>query len=345
MEAVYFTRYGEWTAVVEIGFVPKPFPSKGEVCIQVHAVSLNPQDKTRIQGAMAVFDGTDKVFPVPVGTDVAGIVAAVGEGVTEYKIGDAVVAYTPPDFCVEKRQGALAQFCLAPIASVSKKPESVSFEDAAAVPFAGMTALQALQRGKVHSGDDILITGGGGGVGTFAIQLAKHAFMCHSVSTTASGEKVEVCKEIGADVVINYKEETLEDHIKPHSMWAAIDISNEAARLAPLVARGGTVVSITATPLSDDYEEVGKKVSRIAKTQLFAKRNTAALKAAKDCGNEFCGHVVVPKAEDLGTLLEMVVAGVIKPVVKVFEWKDWKAAMELAFGGHALGKVVVRVVA
>lgn len=347
MEAACFTKYGDPSKVVDLCTIPMPCPGKGEVLIRIRAASLNPIDIKRIKGDLKLSDGAETAFPAPFGIDAAGVITQVGEGVTEFKVGACVVASLPQDFCTTHRQGTLAQYSLCPVAYVVSKPDSISFENAAAVPYAGLAALQALRKADVSSGDNITITAGASGIGSFAIQLAKKFFQCEIVTTTvSSAENVKVVMGIGADVVVNYTEHKFQDLVKPNSQWCALDLSEEIARLVPFVAKGGSVVSINDTPRMEDVEELGKKKKLLGSvgkgiTDFVANKET--LKRCKDRDVQWFCQVCVPTGKEISELLSYVEIGLVKPVVKVYEWKQWKKALDDLSEGYAVGKVVVRV--
>ena len=227
MRALTFTKYGKASEVLRVADVPAPATADvpaGFVLVKVRAASLNPVDKMRIEGKLATTPEL-RGFPAVVGYDVAGTVEALGEGVKGFEVGAAVAARMQS----VPWQGCCAEYCVVKADKLALKPESVSFGDAAAVGLAGRTALQALRAGGVGKGSKVLVTGGAGGVGTLAIQLAK-ILGASTVATTASkGEKAELCSTLGADVVIDYKEQKFEDELSDFDF--ALDLTGETARV------------------------------------------------------------------------------------------------------------------
>lgn len=204
MRALVLSRYGgpECTALAD---VPQPSPKAGEMLVQVHAAGLNPLDfKTRSGGLKII-----RNYPLPMvmGNELSGVVDAVGPGVRRFAKGDRVFARVDKD-----SMGAFAEYAVIHEDHAARMPASLDFPSAAAVPLAALTALQAL-RDELHlgAGQRVFIPGGAGGVGTFAIQIAKH--LGAKVATTASPRGEALVKRLGADVVIDYSRERFEDKI------------------------------------------------------------------------------------------------------------------------------------
>ncbi|MBP9655176.1 MAG: NADP-dependent oxidoreductase, partial [Rhodocyclaceae bacterium] len=201
MKAAFIRRYGG-SDVVELGELPEPQAGPGELLVEVHAASVNPVD-------FKIRDGLLKPiipfgFPLILGNDLSGTVKAVGAGVTRFRPGDAVFARMD-----KKRIGAFAEFAVVAEADAALKPANLSHIEAAAVPLAGLTAWQALfEIGGLKAGQKVLIHAGSGGVGSFAIQLARHAGA--TVATTAGARNAELVRSLGADIVIDYKSQRFE---------------------------------------------------------------------------------------------------------------------------------------
>lgn len=197
MKALLLQEKGQWKEM-KVEEVQKPQPYEGELLVEVHAVGLNPVDYKTATGRNAKWS-----YPHVLGLDVAGVVVETGEGVTEWKIGDRVVFHGDIT-----KKGGFAEFTVTTAHTVSKIPESVSFEDAASIPTAGYTAYQSLFRKlPLEQIDTILIHGGAGGVGGFGVQLAKLAGK--TVISTASTHNHDYVKSLGADYVIDYRDEDI----------------------------------------------------------------------------------------------------------------------------------------
>src|ERR1700760_1617911 len=239
MRAFVLSGYGgpEHAALSDVS---QPVPRAGQILVRVHAAGLNPVDyKTR--------DGTLKIihrYPLPIvmGNELAGVVESTGAAVTRFARGERVFARVD-----KKTMGAFAEYAVVHEDHAAVMPASLDFPPVAAVPLAGLTALQAL-RDELHlkAGDRIFIPGGAGGVGTFAIQLAKHfgAF----VATTASPRGEALVKRLGADVVIDYQKERFEDRLSGYDCAFDLLGGDTLARLWPVLKRGGRVVSIAGMP-------------------------------------------------------------------------------------------------
>jgi len=171
-------------------------PAAGQIRMTVKAVSINPIDYKRREGKLKLIEGP-QVMPLGICHDAAGVVESVGEGVTEFKVGDRVATR-------KRGVGTYAEATLTGADVSAKIPDSVSFAHAAALPLAGMTALQALRAADLKAGETVFISGGAGGVGHYAVQLAKHYFKAGKVVATCSGSKAALCKSLGADEVVDY---------------------------------------------------------------------------------------------------------------------------------------------
>lgn len=249
MKAQVIRSFGE-ASVFQLEEIPVPELKPQHVLIQVKATSLNPLDTKIRSGVFAKFAPE---FPAVLHGDVAGIITEVGEGVTDFKVGDEVYGFAGG---VKGTCGALAEYMAADARLLAHKPKNLSFAEAAALPVVAITAWEALvKRANIGAGDEILIHGGAGGVGHVAIQLAK--WLGAKVYTTVStSEKAQIAEELGADVVINYKEMSVQDYVKKYTagkgfkyIFDTIDRKNlvnsmEAASLY------GTIVAIA---VSQDY--------------------------------------------------------------------------------------------
>jgi NADPH:quinone reductase-like Zn-dependent oxidoreductase len=204
MRALVLSRYGgpECTALTD---VPRPSPRASEILVRVHAAGLNPVDFKTRAGALKIIQNYR--LPIVMGNELSGVVEAVGPGVMHFANGDRVFARVAKDI-----MGAFAEYAVVREDYAARMPASLDFPSAAAVPLAGLTALQA-QRDELHlgAGQRIFIPGGAGGVGTFAIQIAKN--LGAYVATTASPRGEELVKRLGADVVIDYTRERFEDKL------------------------------------------------------------------------------------------------------------------------------------
>jgi NADPH:quinone reductase len=297
--------------------VESPHPEAGEVLVRVVATGTNPVDaKLRTNGSSAGLEA-----PIILGADISGVVEEVGPGVTDLAPGDEV--YYTPEVFGPRSNGSYAEYHVAKADIVAKKPASLSHEEAAAVPLAGGTAYEAIvRRLALRVGETILIHGGAGGVGSFAVQIAKAAGA--RVLATASSDNQEILKELGADVAIDYKSEDVKE-------VAFDDTGGEGVDTVLDTVGGGTIVeSIPATKTS----------GRLA-TILGAQGDLTPLYQ----NNQTLYGVFLTRErtrlEEMSTLIER---GQVRPLVaEVLPLEEVGKAHERLDSGHGRGKVVLRV--
>lgn len=298
-----------YQAPIEIGTVATPRSEDDSVLLAVHAAGINPIDDILRSGDMK--DRMPLTFPHVMGYDVSGMVVDVGKDVTRYQVGDAVFAR--PNL---EDAGAIAEFARVKASELAHKPETLRHVEAAAVPLAGLTAWQALiARGKLKAGEKVLIHAGSGGVGTFAIQIAKHVGA--HIATTCSGRNADLVRSLGADVVIDYKTENFDEQLSDYDLVLDMlggDILNRSFKV---LKQGGMMVSIKG----QDTEKLAPKF-----------------------GVRFEWFLMDPDGKMLGELGRLIDAGAVKPVVgRTFPMEQSAAAYEELANGHAAGKIVVTV--
>jgi NADPH:quinone reductase-like Zn-dependent oxidoreductase len=283
---------------------PRPQPKDDEVLIQVMAAAVNPVD-------VFIREGRSNQFPLIPGMDVAGVVEQVGNKVTKFKRGDAIYAYLSFD-----EQGGYAEFAAAKQDHAALKPKSIDFEHAAAVPLAATTAWQALiEKAGLTAGQTVLIHGGSGGVGTFAVQIAKARGA--KVIATASTANQDLLKQLGVDQPIDYTTTKFEDVVKDVDVVLNAVRGDTLARSYGVVKKGGIIVSITGPPDPAELEKHG-----IRGTGLGAQ----------------------PDAKVLEELAKLIDAGRITPIVSaVMPLVDVAKAHQQIASRHTRGKVVLRV--
>jgi NADPH:quinone reductase-like Zn-dependent oxidoreductase len=306
MKAVVAHEYGG-PEVLKFEEVLRPEPKENEALVRVIASGVNPADPLTLSGKYAREFGTH--LPLIPGYDIAGIVEKTGANLTKLKVGDAVYGY--PTF-----GGGWAEFVMVTEGEVAPKPRSLNFVEAAAVPMGALTAWQALvDVAQLHAGQTILIHGGSGGVGSFAVQIAKARGA--RVIATASTANQDLLKQLGADVAVDYTKTRFEDVGK--DVDAVLDpVGKETlARSYDVVKKGGIVMSLVARP---DPAELEKRGIRGA------------------------GISVHPDAEDLAEIAQLIDAGKIKPIVtQVLPLSEAIAAQRQAATHHTRGKVVLRI--
>lgn len=251
MKAAIIKEYGDVTQL-EVTDIDKPILKEDEVLVKNFASSINPIDYKARQGLLqSMFKWQ---FPVVLGWDLAGKIVALGDKVQGFKIGDEVFAR--PDIDPIGTNGSYAEYTAVKEDKLALKPENISFEEAAAVPLAGLTALQMLRQLNLEAGQKILIQGGAGGVGIFAIQLAKifGAF----VATTASENNTEFVKSLGADLVIDYHENTITEVLSDYD--AVLDTVNDIEGGISILKTGGSFVTISGALIEEQKEMSDKHI-------------------------------------------------------------------------------------
>ncbi|WP_106498185.1 NADP-dependent oxidoreductase [Lentibacillus sp. Marseille-P4043] len=310
MRAIVIDQYGSANNLIERD-VPMPDMKPNQVRIELYATSINPIDWKLREGYLK--EREPFAFPIILGWDAAGIIQEIGSDVTNFHVGDRVFARpaTTPN-------GTYAEYTAVDENLLAKIPENISFEEAAVVPLAGLTAWQCLvDFSKIKAGDKVLIHAGSGGVGSFAIQIAKH-FGAY-VASTASGKNEAFLNELGVDKFINYKEENFEEILKDYdivvdTMGGAIQEKSFA-----VLKKGGKLVSIAQPP--DDNLAASKGI-------------TAGFLWLEPDGKQLA---------ELGQLLE---TGIVKANIGhtfPFNQDGLRLAHELSESHHAKGKIVIKI--
>ncbi len=292
--------------------VDNPVPGDNEVLIRVHSVSLNAADYRSMK--MGLIPGK-KIF----GADIAGRVEAVGKRITEFKPGDEVAGDL-----AGYGFGGLAEYVTAPEKYIIHKPIQVSFEEAAALPMAGVTALQALRdKGGVAKGQKVLVVGSAGGVGSFAVQLAKH-FGCETTGVCSTGN-LQQTLSLGADHVIDYTREKFLDTDRRYDIILAINGNYPLSACRKMLNPGG------------NYVMVGGSLSQIFKSILFGWLLSIGTKKMRFLSAK-------PNIADLQLLMGLLEKGIIRPVIdRQYPLERTAEAMNYLIDGHAVGKVIVNI--
>ncbi|BEJ17740.1 hypothetical protein CspHIS471_0700080 [Cutaneotrichosporon sp. HIS471] len=334
MQAIAYTNYGG-PEVTEIISLSIPTPEAGEILVRVAAGGLNPVDKLQRTGTFKAF--LPYTFPAIAGNELSGIVTQLGDGVTRFAVGDAVVCR------VEKTaMRAFAEYTTMPADICAKAPTSIPLTEAAGLPLAALTAEQCLDLLDVKADDRLLITGGAGGVGQFAIQLAK--LRGAHVSTTASDAGKPYVVKAGADEVINYHTTKLVD--LPDKFDKVLDAAGGEDALAsdvlPSVKEGGRIVSIAGPPSPGCFDQVLSWWMRpIINLVLWAKSRTF-LNAAAALGVEYQFLFMMPDGGQLSKLVSLVDNGkLVVNMYSQFKLADFKQAFERVESGRSKGKVVI----
>jgi NADPH:quinone reductase-like Zn-dependent oxidoreductase len=325
MKAIRFCEYGS-PDVVKYDYVEKPVPADDQVLIKIRAASLNALDVYLIRDSWLgrLMFGLRKPRDTRLGRDVAGEVEAVGKNITQFKSGDEVFG-----IC----RGALAEYAVTPERALVIKPPNVSFEQAASVPLAGLTALQGLREGKIQPGQKVLINGATGGVGTFAVQIAKS--LGAEVTAVCSTRNVDLVRSIGADHVIDY---TKEDFTRSDQRYDVIfdNVANHSfsERRRVLNPKGICVLA----GMGGAGTKTGEALGRIA-GNLFLARGLASFTDQK-----FAQYTTKVSKQDLILLAEFLQTEKVKPVIeRTYKLNDAPEAFRIFDQGHARGKIVITV--
>jgi NADPH:quinone reductase-like Zn-dependent oxidoreductase len=308
MKAVVIHEYGG-PDVLKYEDIPRPEPKDDQLLIRVIAAGVNPVDGM-IRSGMFDREGS-RAFPIILGGDVAGVVEKVGSKVTKLKAGDPMFAYVSLD-----NSGGYAQYALVPEREAAPKPKSLTYVEAAAVPIVAMTAWQALvDTAKLSAGQTVLIHGGSGGVGSFAIQIAKARGA--KVIATASTANQDFLKQLGADLAIDYTKQKFEDVAKDVDVVLDSIGGDTLARSYGVVKKGGIIVSLVARP----------KESELQKHSIRG----AALN-------------VEPNSAELAEIGKLIDDRKIKVIVsQTFPLSEAMKAQEQVATGHTRGKIVLKI--
>ena len=309
MKAVRIHDFGG-PEVLRVDDIERPEPGPTEVLIEVHAASINPVDYKIRSGMFPVFERSQ--LPVTLGRDVSGVVVRCGRLVEQLHAGDAVFALLDPF------NGAYAEFATAPAAICAAKPRSLDHATAASVPLAGLTAWQGLfEHGKLQREEYVLIHGGAGGVGHFAIQFAKARGA--RVATTVSGPSdCDFVRSLGADDIIDYKTEQFEERVRDADLVLDLIGGETQKRSWSVLKDGGTLVSTLGQPPD---------------------------RAAHEHRARGVGFLVEPHAAQLTEIARLIDDAKVRPIVRAcFSLEEARTAQQRVEHEHGMGKVVLRVV-
>ena len=330
MKAFILDRYGSADRV-RAGDMPDPEPREDDVLIQIHAAGVNLVDSKIRNGEFKSF--LRYRLPLILGHDVAGVVVRVGPRVRRFKPGDEVYA-------ADGRAGAFAEFIAIKEDDVAIKPTALTMAEAASIPLVGLTAWQVLiERANVKPGQKVLIHAGSGGVGTFAIQLAKHAGA--TVATTTSTDNVDLVRRLGADVVIDYKKENFANVLRDYDVVLNSLDKVTLEKSLRVLKPGGQLISISGPPDAAFARSVGASwVLRMVMGAL-----SRGIRArAKRRQVQYSFLFMRADGGQLAKITSLIDKGVIRPVVdRVFPFASTKEAMAYVETGRAKGKVVVSV--
>jgi NADPH:quinone reductase-like Zn-dependent oxidoreductase len=327
MKALQIVKYGNIEDSLVFNEVHKPTVLVNDVLIEIQAAAINPIDKSIILGNL------QGLLPIPLPStsayDVSGIVVEKGNEVSNFEIGDLVYSRVP-----QEQMGTLAEYVAVNSNAVSKKPSNISFEKAAGLPLAGLTALQSLEYAGIKENDKVLIHAGSGGVGSFAVQYAKAKGAY--VYTTTSTSNVKWVKELGADRVIDYKTEDYKSIAKDVDVVFDTLGKNYSLESFEVVKTGGIVVSVVG-PL----DEASAKMFGMADYKLPEE----LANASNEKNAEYKFIFMHPNGEHLNEIKSLVEDGKIKPIIdKVYPFAESVQAFTHLATGRAKGKIVIKII-
>lgn len=333
MKAFIVKRYGK-KEKLHLTEVAEPIINEHEVLVQIHAAAINLLDTLIKNGDFKIF--LPYKTPFINGHDMAGVVTKVGARVSKFKVGDEVYA-RPADFKV----GTFAEYIAVNENDLALKPKNTTMEEAASVPLVGLTSWQALvEIAKLKKGQKVFIQAGSGGVGTFAIQLAKH--IGAYVATTTSAANSALVKSLGADLVIDYKKEDFSAILKDYDV---VLHSNRDVKVLEkslqILKQGGTLVSLTGPPTSAFAKKLGLGWHLHLLTALLS---MSVRRKAKKLNVNFNFLFMRAEGKQLGEITSLMEAGKIRSVIdRVFPFEQTNEAMSYVETGRSKGKVVVKV--
>ncbi|HEX7683670.1 MAG TPA: NADP-dependent oxidoreductase [Trinickia sp.] len=333
MKALTFKRYGKSP---EIGFddVPRPTLAPDELLVQVHAAGLNPVDNIIPAGTFKSILKFE--LPATLGSDIAGVVIEVGSRVTRFKPGDAVFASL-----FDLGRGSIAEFAAVPESVAARKPDNLDFVQAASVPMVGLTSWQALkERADVRAGQKVFIPAGSGGIGTFAIQLAK--YFGAKVGTTTSTGNVEWVAGLGASEVVDYKQQDFEKVLHGYDMVLGTLRGDAIEKAVRILKPGSKIVSLIG-PLDAAFARARRL--NFFLTFVFGLMSRKIMRLASKRNVAYSFLFVRPDGAQLAEIGGLLESEHIRPVIdKVFPFEQAKQALEYLAQGRAKGKVVVRMI-
>ncbi len=332
MKAFILESYGANRAL-QLAEVPEPQLRDDEVLVQVHAAGVNQLDSK-------IKDGQFKLIlpyrlPLILGHDVAGVVVKAGPRVRQFKPGDEVYARTD-DF----RIGTFAEFVPVKESSLAPKPKGLTMEEAASLPLVGLTAWQALvETAKLSKGQKVFIQAGSGGVGTCAVQLARH--LGATVATTTSAANFELVRSLGADVVIDYRTQDFEDVLHDYDVVLNSQDGKTLGKSLRVLKGGAKLISISGPP----DPAFGRNIAAPAFVRLVMRLLSSGIRRpARSRGIDYSFVFMKADGGQLREITRLIEAGAIRPVVdKVFAFESTNEALAYSEAGHAKGKVVIKI--
>lgn len=333
MKALILKRYGQYKPMAMMD-IERPVPQADEILVQVHAAAVNPIDNM-------IPDGSFKPIlpyrlPITMGSDLAGVVVEVGSRVTRFRPGDAVFANV-----FDLGVGSFAEYVRVPEAVAAPKPSNLDFVQAASLPMVALTSWQALkERARVNPGQKVFIPAGSGGIGTFAIQLAK--ILGARVGTTTSTGNVELVRSLGADEIVDYKRENFEEVLQGYDVVLGTIRGDGIAKSVRILKPGSQVISLVGPP--DAAFARARGMSRLFQF-IFGLLSRKIIGLARKRGADYSFLFARPDGRQLAEIGELLAAERIRPVIdKVFPFAQAHEALAYLAQGRAKGKVVLQMI-
>lgn len=332
MKAFILDRYGS-KAALRLGEMADPAVREEDVLVQIHAAAANQLDSKLRSGDFKLI--LPYRVPFVLGHDLAGVVVRVGARVKHFKPGDEVYA-RPADH----RIGTFAELIAIQEKDLALKPRKLTMEEAASIPLVGLTAWQALvEKGQLTRNQKVFIQAGSGGVGTFAIQLAKH--LGATVATTTSASNIDLVRGLGADVIVDYRRDDFVTQLSGYDLVLHRQDGKTLDRSLHVLKAGGRLISISGPPDPAFAKEIGAPWFVKAFTRLSS---LGARRKAKSLDTTFSFLFMKASGDQLRQIAALIDAGHVRPVVdKVFPFESTNEALAYVETGRAKGKVMIRV--
>jgi len=304
-----------------------------DILVDIHAAGVNLLDSKIKTGEFKLI--LLYKLPLILGHDVAGVITKVGKNVKKFKVGDEVYARVR-----DQRIGTFAEFIAINEADAAFKPKNLSMEEAASIPLVALTAWQVLvEKAKIKKGEKVFIQAGSGGVGTIAIQLAKH--LGATVATTASAKSFDLLEKLGADIVIDYKNSDFENRLSNYDAVLNSQDPKTLEKSLRILKSGGKLISISGPPTPDFAKEI--KAPWFVKI-ILSLISSGIRKKAKAKNVDYSFLFMKADGEQLNEITKLIEAGIIEPILdKVFPFDKTNEALSYVESGRAKGKVVIRI--
>ena len=332
MKAFVITKYSK-NERLQFTEVPEPEIKDNDVLIDIHAAGLNLLDSKIKKGEFKII--LPYKLPLILGHDVAGVVTKAGKNVKNFKVGDEVYARA-----ADYRIGTFAEFIAIDEKDVALKPKNLSMEEAASIPLVALTSWQVLvEKAQIKEGQKVFIQAGSGGVGTIAIQLAKH--LGATVATTASAKSFDLLEKLGADVIVDYKNSDFESRLSNYDVVLNSQDQKTLEKSLRILKSGGKLISISGPPTPD----FAKEIKAPWFVQLILRLLSSGIRRkAKNKNVEYSFLFMKANGQQLSEITAIIESGRIKPVVdKIFPFENTNEALSYVESGRAKGKVVVKM--